>query len=61
MRKFLQLKTTAKANPPMGDQQKTQSDKFKEAAEDLGCDRDEKRWEDKLRKVVKHKPVEKPE
>lgn len=36
----------------------SQSDKFKRAARDLECDPDEKRWEDKLRKVVKHKPVD---
>ena len=35
--------------------QQTQSDKFKQAARDLECDTDEKRWEDKLRKVVKAK------
>jgi hypothetical protein len=39
----------------------SQSDKFKQAARDLECDPDEARWEDKLRKVVKQKPVEKPE
>jgi hypothetical protein len=38
-------------------EQKTQSDKFKQAARDLECDPDEARWEDKLRKVVKQKPV----
>jgi hypothetical protein len=38
----------------------SQSDKFKEAARDLDCDIDEKRWDAKLKKVVKHKPVEKP-
>jgi hypothetical protein len=37
--------------------QKSQSNKFKEAARELGCDPDEKRWEDKLRKVVKQRPV----
>ncbi len=43
-------------------EEKSQSDKFKQAARDLECDPDEKRWEDKLRKVVKPKPVqEKPE
>jgi hypothetical protein len=41
--------------------QLSQSDKFKQAARDLECDPDEKRWEDKLRKVVKQKPAEKPE
>lgn len=40
---------------------KSQSDKFKEAAKELECDEDEKRWEEKLRKVVKQKPApEKP-
>lgn len=40
----------------------SQSDKFKEAAREIGADEDEKRWEDRLRKVVKHKPQpEKPE
>jgi hypothetical protein len=39
----------------------TQSDKFKEAARDLDCDTDEKRWDTTLKKVVKHKPVENPE
>jgi hypothetical protein len=39
---------------------KTQSDKFKEAAREHGADEDEKRWEERLRKVAKQK-VEKPE
>jgi hypothetical protein len=40
---------------------KSQADKFKEAARDLDCDTDEKRWDATLKKVVKHKPVpEKP-
>lgn len=34
---------------------KSQSDKFKEAAEEHLCDTDEKRWEEKLRKVAKAK------
>ncbi len=37
----------------------TQIDKFKQAARELECDPDEAKWEDKLRKVVKLKPVEK--
>jgi len=41
--------------------EKPQSDKFKEAAREIGADEDEARWDDRLRKVVKHKPVpEKP-
>lgn len=35
-----------------------QLNKFKEAARDLDCDTDEKRWDAKLKKVVKHKPIE---
>ena len=38
---------------------KTQLDKFKEAARDLETDDDEARFDDRLRKIVKHKPVEK--
>lgn len=41
--------------------EETQSEKFKQAARDLECYPDETRWEDKLRKVVKQKPLpEKP-
>lgn len=32
---------------------KTQSDKFKDAARELGADEDEKRWEKRLKKVAK--------
>jgi len=35
----------------------SQAEKFKQAARELECDPDEAKWEDKLRKVVKHKPV----
>lgn len=35
---------------------KHQSDKFEDAARKLGADEDEKRWEERLRKVVKPKP-----
>ncbi len=42
--------------------QMSQSDKFKKAARDLECDPDEAKWEDKLRKFVKPKPLpRKPE
>jgi hypothetical protein len=37
----------------------TQSDKFKDAARALECDEDEARWDDRLRKIAKQKPVEK--
>jgi hypothetical protein len=38
---------------------KPQLDKFKEAARELETDDDPKRFEERLRKLVKHKPVEK--
>jgi hypothetical protein len=37
---------------------RSQSDKFKEAARDLGCDEDEARWNERLRKVAKPKPID---
>jgi hypothetical protein len=37
--------------------EKTQLDKFKEAARDLETDDDEARFDERLRKIVKHKPV----
>jgi hypothetical protein len=39
---------------------KTQSDKFKEAARELEADENEKRWEERLKKIAKQKP-ERPE
>lgn len=40
----------------------TQSDKFKALARELEADEDEARWDERLKKVVAHKPVpEKPE
>lgn len=42
--------------------QKSQSDKFKEAAREIGADEDEAHWDDRLRKLAKVKPKpEKPE
>jgi hypothetical protein len=38
---------------------RSQLDKFKDAARELGVDEDEKRWDERLRKVTKAKP--KPE
>jgi len=38
----------------------SQLDKFKEAARELGADDDPERFKERLRKLVKHKPVEKP-
>ena len=43
------------------DDKPTQSDKFKEAARALECDDDPKRFRERVGKLVKHKPVEKPE
>jgi len=40
---------------------KSQLDKFKDAARDLETDDDPERFKEKLAKLVKHKPVEKPE
>lgn len=40
----------------------SQSDKFKAAARELGCDEDEAHWDDRLRRIAKQKPPpEKPE
>ena len=38
--------------------QKSQIDKFKEAARELECDDDEARFEEKLGKLTKQKPKE---
>ncbi len=38
---------------------KSQADKFKEAARELETDDDPERFKERLRKLVKHKPVEK--
>lgn len=39
---------------------KSQSDKFKEAARELETDDDPERFKQRLEKLVKQKPVEKP-
>jgi hypothetical protein len=39
----------------------SQLDKFKQAAHDLKTDDDPERFRKRLGKLVKHKPVEKPE
>lgn len=36
--------------------EKSQSDKFKDTARELGCDEDEARWDERLRKVAGTKP-----
>lgn len=45
----------------MAETNKTQSDKFKEAARELETDDDEKRFDERVKKLVKHKPERKPE
>ena len=45
----------------MSEPKSSQSDKFKEAARELECDDDEARFDERMKKLVKHKPVEKPE
>lgn len=40
----------------MASTDKPQSDKFKQAARELEADTDEKRWEERLKKVAKAKP-----
>jgi len=35
---------------------RSQLDKFKQAARELECDEDEARWDERLRKVAKQKP-----
>lgn len=39
----------------------TQLDKFKEAARDMETDDDEARFDERLKKMVRHKPVDKPD
>jgi hypothetical protein len=41
--------------------EKTQSDKFKQAARELEADTHEKRWEERLKKVAKAKPDRSPD
>jgi hypothetical protein len=36
-------------------EQRTESDKFKKAARELGADTDEKRWEERLKRVARAK------
>jgi hypothetical protein len=40
---------------------KPQLDKFKEAARALECDDDDTRFKERVKKLVRHKPVEKSE
>lgn len=40
------------------EEKQKQSDKFKQTARDREADQDETRWQDRLNKIAKHKPVE---
>lgn len=40
----------------MTDKKQSQSDKFKEAAREIGADEDEVRWDERLKKVARAKP-----
>lgn len=44
----------------MTDKPKTQIDKFKEAARELGCDDDETHFKSKLAQLAKRTPATKP-
>lgn len=39
----------------------TQLERFKKAARELECDDDDARFDERVKKLVKQKPVEKPE
>ena len=39
----------------------SQAEKFRSAARRIGCDEDEARWTERLRKVVKVKPADNPQ
>lgn len=45
----------------MADKSQPQLDKFKQAARELETDNDPERFKERLGKLVKHKPVEKPD
>ncbi len=43
----------------LGEDSKSQSDKFKDAARELECDENEAAFEEKLKKIAKPEPVKK--
>jgi hypothetical protein len=43
------------------DDEPTQAEKFRQAARALECDDDPERFRERVAKLVKHKPAEKPE
>jgi hypothetical protein len=44
----------------MGNEKQDQTERFKQAARELGCDEDEARFEANLKKVAQHKPPPDP-
>ncbi len=40
----------------MTDDKRSQSDKFKDAARKVEADEDEKHWEERLKRVARHRP-----
>lgn len=50
--------TTAAAKNPKPD---SQSERFRQAARELGCDEDEERWDEQLKKVARQKPQDEAE
>jgi hypothetical protein len=44
----------------MASHDKPQSEKFKDAAKEHGADEDEKRWEERLKRVAKSQPDKPP-
>jgi hypothetical protein len=55
------LKSPRKRSSKADNVAMTQTDKFIEAARELECDDDEARFDERVKKLVKQKPVEKPE
>jgi hypothetical protein len=51
---------TTKKTISTNSERQSQLDKFKEAARQLEADDDPQRFKERLAKVVKHRPVEKP-
>ena len=45
---------------PQDSSKPSQSDKFKELARELEVDEDEAHWDERLQKLVKHKPDQPP-
>lgn len=51
----------AKTSTTRSSDSRPQLDKFREAARELECDDDDTRFKERVGKLVRHKPVEKPE